>query len=71
MTDDYWQLPDAVLAAVRAAGGADSDQRAEAFAEDRGHREHRSDGSGLGLITIRLTDLGCVGAYTPAVDRRS
>lgn len=32
------------------------------------NREHLSDGSGLGLITIRLTDLGRVGAYTPAVD---
>ncbi len=68
MPDRHLQLPADVLAAALAAAGGESEQRAEALAEDRGRHEHLPDGSALGLITIRLTDLGRVGAYTPAVD---
>jgi hypothetical protein len=62
------QLPAHVLAAALEAAGAEPEQRAEAFAEDRGRREHLPDYPALALITVRLTDLGPVGAHTPGVD---
>ena len=69
MTDDHSQLPDRALAAALAAGG-DSDQCAEAFAEDRGWREYLADGSARGLVTVGLTNRGPAGASTPELDPR-
>jgi len=51
-----------VLAAAEAATESECDQRAEVLIEDRGRTERIIDSSAP-LLTVRLTDLGPVGAY--------
>ena len=64
--DEHPKLPDHVLAAaLQAAGGYE--QRAEVFVQDLGRTERVIDGS-ASLLTIRLTDLGPIGADTLAID---
>lgn len=59
-------LPPRVLEAAQRAVDWEPPQRAEAFAEDLGRTERLVDGPALGLVTVRLSDLGPVGAYAPA-----
>lgn len=68
MTDDNLKLPDHVLTAALAYAAAEPDQRAEVLVEDRGRTEGVIDGSAP-LLTVRMTDLGPVGANAPAIDR--
>lgn len=60
-------LPDHVFGTVDAFARAEPDQRGEVLVEDRGRTERVIDGSAP-LLTVRVTDLGPVGADTPAID---
>lgn len=68
--DHHPPLPaDQLAAALVVAAGGDTDQRAAALAEDRGRREHlRSTARRSGLVSVRVTDLGPIGAFQPAVE---
>jgi len=67
MDDDDLQLPEHVRKAVDQIAFAEDEQRAEVLVEDRGRTERVVDGSAP-LLRVRMTDLGPVGAYTPAID---
>lgn len=55
--------------AVRDLADSDLEQRAEVFVDDRGRTEGVIGGS-LALLTVRMSDLGPVGANRPAVELR-
>lgn len=67
MNDDDLQLPEHVRKAVEQIAFAEDEQRAEVLVEDRGRTERVIDASAP-LLSVRMTDLGPVGAYTPAID---